>query len=50
MEQPKKTFWQKHPGFDVYSLFWLLLFLVLVALGGFISPCSSPPWWCWSIC
>ena len=42
MEQPKKTFWQKHPGFDVYSLFWLLLFLVLVALGRFYLPLLIP--------
>jgi len=29
LAEPTKTFWQRHPGFDVYSLFWLVLFLIL---------------------
>ena len=35
MEQPKQSFFQRHPGFDAYSLFWLVLFLILAALGRF---------------
>lgn len=46
MEAPKKSFWQKHPGFDIYSLFWFLIFLVLMAVGRFTFPCSSRLWWC----
>ena len=35
MAEPKKSFFQRHPGFDLYSLFWFLLFLILAALGRF---------------
>ena len=28
MAAPKKPFFQRHPGFDLYSLFWFLLFLI----------------------
>lgn len=37
-----KNFFQKHPGFDLYSLFWLLLFLVLAAVGRFYLPLLIP--------
>lgn len=42
MEAPKKSFWQKHPGFDIYSLFWFLIFLVLMAVGRFYLPLLIP--------
>ena len=42
MAEPTKTFWQRHPGFDVYSLFWLVLFLILAALGRFYLPLFLP--------
>ena len=42
MAGPKQTFWQKHPGFDLYSLFWLIVFLVLAALGRFYLPLLIP--------
>lgn len=42
MAEPKKNFWQRHPGFDVYSLFWFLIFLVLAALGRFYLPLLIP--------
>ena len=42
MAEPKQTFWQKHPGFDLYSLFWLILFLILAALGRFYLPLFIP--------
>lgn len=37
-----KNFWQKHPGFDAYSLFWLVLFLILAGLGRFYLPLFIP--------
>ena len=42
MAAPKKPFFQRHPGFDLYSLFWLLLFLILAALGRFFLPLWIP--------
>lgn len=36
------TFFQKHPGFDLYSLFWLLIFLILAAIGRFYLPLLIP--------
>ena len=42
MEQPKQSFFQRHPGFDAYSLFWLVLFLILAALGRFFLPLLHP--------
>ena len=42
MEQPKRSFFQRHPGFDAYSLFWLVLFLLLAALGRFFLPLLIP--------
>ena len=42
MEQPKQSFFQRHPGFDAYSLFWLVLFLILAALGRFFLPLLIP--------
>ncbi len=42
MARPGKTFWQKHPGFDGYSLFWLLVFLLLAALGRLYLPLFIP--------
>lgn len=42
MEQPKRSFFQRHPGFDAYSLFWLVLFLILAALGRFFLPLLIP--------
>ena len=46
--EPKKSFFQRHPGFDLYSLFWFLLFLILAALGRFFLPLWIP--WCWCTC
>lgn len=37
-----KNILQRHPGFDVYSLFWLVLFLILAALGRFYLPLFLP--------
>lgn len=42
MAQPGKTFWQRHPGFDLYSLFWLILFLLLAFLGRLYLPLFIP--------
>ena len=42
MEQPKQSFFPRHPGFDAYSLFWLVLFLILAALGRFFLPLLIP--------
>ena len=42
MAEPKKSFFQRHPGFDLYSLFWFLLFLILAALGRFFLPLWIP--------
>ncbi|MDY3015319.1 MAG: hypothetical protein SOR61_09155 [Evtepia sp.] len=42
MAEPKKNFWQKHPGLDLYSLFWFLLFLVLAGVGRFYPPLFIP--------
>ena len=42
MEQPKQSFFQRHPGFDAYILFWLVLFLILAALGRFFLPLLIP--------
>ena len=36
------SFFQKHPGADFYSLFWLLVFLVLAGLGRFFPPLWIP--------
>ena len=35
MAEPNKNFWQRHPGVDAYSLFWLVILLVLAGLGRF---------------
>ena len=37
-----KNFFQKHPGIDPYSLFWLGIFLVLAAVGRFYLPLLIP--------
>ena len=37
-----KNFFQRHPGADFYSLFWLLVFLVLSGLGRFFPPLWIP--------
>lgn len=42
MADPTKNFWQKHPGFDAYSLFWLAVFLLLAATGRFYLPLLIP--------
>ena len=42
MAEPKKSFFPRHPGFDLYSLFWFLLFLILAALGRFFLPLWIP--------
>lgn len=42
MTNTKQNFFQRHPGFDLYSLFWLLLFLVLFFLGRFFLPLWIP--------
>ena len=36
------NFFQKHPGADAYSLFWLLVFLVLAAAGRLFPPLWIP--------
>lgn len=36
------SFWQRHPGFDLYSLFWLLIFLVLAGVGRLFRPLWLP--------
>ena len=35
-------FFQRHPGADFYSLFWLLVFLVLAGLGRLFPPLWIP--------
>ena len=42
MARSDKNFWQRHPGFDLYSLFWFLLFLLFAALGRFFLPLLIP--------
>lgn len=42
MSEPGKSFWQKHPGFDLYSLFWFLLLLLFGFLGRFYLPLYIP--------
>ena len=37
-----KSFFQKHPGFDLYSLFWLAIFLLFAFLGRFYPPLFLP--------
>ena len=37
-----KNFWQRHPGFDLYSLFWLVIFVILAAVGRFYYPLWFP--------
>lgn len=41
-DQEKKNFFQKHPGFDLYSLFWLVIFLIFGGLGRFYFPLLLP--------
>ncbi len=36
------NFFQRHPGADFYSLFWLLVFLALAGLGRFFPPLWIP--------
>ena len=36
------NFFQKHPGADFYSLFWLLVFLILAGLGRLFPPLWIP--------
>ena len=38
----ERNFFQRHPGADFYSLFWLLVFLVLAGLGRFFPPLWIP--------
>lgn len=42
MARSDKNFWQRYPGFDLYSLFWFLLFLLFAALGRFFLPLLIP--------
>ena len=42
MAKTDKSFFQRHPGFDLYSLFWLLVFLVLFFLGRLFLPLLIP--------
>ena len=42
MAERVKNFWQKHPGVDFYSLFWLVLFLLLTQLGRLYLPLYIP--------
>lgn len=37
-----RNFFQRHPGFDAYSLFWLVIFLALAAAGRFYLPLLLP--------
>ena len=41
-EKKPQNFFQKHPGFDLYSLFWLIVLAVLVGLGRFYFPLLIP--------
>ena len=41
-DQEKKNFFQKHPGFDLYSLFWLAIVVIFVSLGRFYLPLLLP--------
>ena len=36
------AFFQRHPGFDAYSLFWLVIFLLLGVAGRFYPPLLIP--------
>ncbi len=38
----QKNFWRRHPGADHYSLFWLVLFLLLSAGGRLYPPLWIP--------
>ena len=42
MADEAKSFWQKHPGFDLYSLFLLLIVVLLVFVGRLIRPLLIP--------
>ena len=42
MAKTDKSFFHRHPGFDLYSLFWLLVFLVLFFLGRLFLPLLIP--------
>ena len=42
MADEPKSFWQKHPGFDFYSLFLLLIVGLLVFVGRLIRPLWIP--------
>lgn len=42
MAKTDKNFFQRHPGFDLYSLFWLLVFLALFFLGRLFLPLLIP--------
>lgn len=42
MAAPHRSFWERHPGFDFYSLFWLLVLLIFAALGRFYLPLYIP--------
>ena len=37
-----KNFFQRHPGADFYSLFWLVVFLILAGLGRLFPPLWIP--------
>ena len=42
MADEPKSFWQKHPGFDLYSLFLLLIVVLLIFVGRLIRPLWIP--------
>lgn len=42
MADQKKPFFQRHPGIDAYSLFWLVVFLLLAGVGRFYLPLLIP--------
>ena len=42
MTAKSSSFFQRHPGFDAYSLFWLVIFLILLALSRFYTPLLIP--------
>jgi len=42
MAASHRSFWEKHPGFDFYSLFWFLVLLVFAVLGRLYYPLYIP--------
>lgn len=42
MNNPGTNFWQRHPGFDAYSFFWLAIFMLLAFVGRIYRPLWLP--------